>query len=74
MSTILGCTKLIYRIKMPSAATTASRRLLNMEQVFFPCGRVNRLNGSKKEKNIIIFWSEFLMPVSTVSLKLISAI
>ena len=38
---LLGCTKLIYQIKMPLAATTASRRLLNLEKVLFPCAGVN---------------------------------
>ena len=60
---------------MSLAATTASRQLLNLEQVFFPCAGVNRLNWSKKKINeIIIFLSEFLMPVSTVTLRMISAL
>ena len=59
--------------KMPLAAITASRQLLNLEQVFFPCAGVNRLNCSKKKINsIIIFLSEFLMPVSTVTLRLMT--
>ena len=43
--------------KMLLAAITASRQLLNLEQVFFPCAGVNRLNWSKKKINeIIIFF------------------
>ena len=48
-------------------ATTASRRILNLEQNFFTCTRVNRLNCSKKKDLLSSFFG--LTPDLTFTLK-----
>ena len=72
-TSLLVCTKLIWKEKNLFAAKTASRRLLNLEEAFYSRAGDNRRNNSWKKAFFDYFFTEPFQCVYTDTLELTRA-